>query len=287
MQRRFAWLVGLLGLALVGAGLAMWFWPPRLPSGPDYFPLDIAGLRLWARADQAKTIPDPQGGSLKVVGTQVVLWIESPRELGPVLFQVRGRLERVEVRSASKAEEFEPPPVEGEARFFLEWQPEKPRRHPDRPGFFYELTLSLSGSSAELPATGDGTSIALIGSRAHLDRDLYSVEWLGCGAPEEVLAGEEFLALARMKNTSAHAWPHQGNARVRLAARWKSAREESGPRADLEATVESGDEASRWLAVRAPDRPGRHILELDLFHQPVASFSSKRAPTCQAEVLVR
>jgi hypothetical protein len=214
-----------------------------------------------------------------------VVWLESSRRLGPVLFQVRGEPQAVEVSSGGSREEFRPRSSGSDTNLFMEWQPGEPRRYGSRPeSFFYRLALSFP----ERTAGGEDPRLAFLGTRELLDRDYYVVEWRGCGAPETVRPGEEFPVLARFANTSPHAWPHRGAARVRLAARWVR---DDGPeeevRADLAAPVEPGAELARWLRLRAPERPGRHTLELDLEFEPLASFSEKGAAACRASVAVQ
>lgn len=282
-------MVGLLALLLFGTGLGLWLWPTPLPQAPDFFAIEGSEFRLWARGDQVEVLSSLQGDLLKAREAEMDLWIESPRELGPLVFQVSGRLSRAEVRSGGESRGFEPPPSDGKARFFLEWQPEKARQDPDRTGFFYPLVFSFSGPSVSQPE--ETVTIALIGSRAFLDRDLYGVDWLGCGLPNAVVAGGEFLALAHARNISTEIWPDQGHARVRLAARWHGvggeAIGEAGPRVELEAPVEPGDELTRWLTVQAPETAGRYVLEFDLFFEPLTWFSEREASTCEAEIEVR
>ncbi len=120
---------------------------------------------------------------------------------------------------------------------------------------------------------------------------LYQAAWGGCGAPDSVATGEGFLALARLRNTSPHPWPHRGNARVRLGYRWLdpggSEIDEEVRRQDLEAPVAPGQALESWVRVLAPADPGRYVLELDLAYEPMAWFSERGTETCRVELAVR
>lgn len=271
-----------LALAVLGIGARLW-WPP-LPREPRFFQLEQPPLRLWARADQAA----PDGLELRVLASEVVIWLESPRELGPVLFLLRGSATTVEVRSGHATNTFEPPAAAA-GRLFLEWQPENPRHGRGRPGLFYRFVVRLPElGDDELLA--DAPRIVFLGTRELLDRDLYAPRWPGCGAPATVAAGEEFLALARAVNESPYPWTHRGNARVRLSYRWYEDGEGVDGAAgttDLPRSIAPGEELESWLQVRAPAAPGTYELELDLVLAPLGRFSEHGARTCRTAVAVR
>lgn len=276
------------GLLLLAGGLGVWLWWPPRPEEPRFRPLDLGEVRLWSRPGEV----DIRGQELLVPVPRTVIWLESSDPLGPVLFQVRGRPGTVVVSSRGSERAYRPP-LSGTGAdlrpdLFLEWQPGEPRRYGSRPDAgFYRLALSFPDRTAAGSESGEAPRLAFLGTRERLDRDYYGVEWRGCGVPESVRAGEEVPVLARARNTSPHTWPHEGNARVRLAGRWlRDDGTGSELLTDLEAPVEPGSELVGWLRPRAPDRPGRHTLELDLEFEPLASFSEKGAPTCRAEVAV-
>lgn len=271
---------GISGLALVAVGLSGWLWWPPAPEEPGFRPLDLPEVRLWFRPREAEA----RAEELRIRAPETVVWLESSRRLGPVLFQVGGRPARVVVRSGGSKEEYLAPSSGAGERIFLEWQPDEPRRYRGRPDlYFYRLVLAFPDRAGS--GSGDAPALAFLGTRETLGRDYYRVEWLGCGAPETVRAGEELPVLARARNASPNVWPHRGNARVRLAARWLDGEAPPPPvLTDLGAPVEPGGEVARWLRPRAPDRPGRHTLELDFELEPLARFSEKGAPTCRADV---
>lgn len=142
-----------------------------------------------------------------------------------------------------------------------------------------------------------GGTLAYFGSSRHLERDVYGVEWLGCGLPPRLARGEETLALGRVRNTSPEPWNHRGAVRVRLAHRWHDAGSNTatdgiaadGRRADLPAPLAPGDDVVAWLPLRAPDRPGRYTVVFEPLYENVAWFSDRAPPaavTCRADVLV-
>lgn len=268
----------LCALALA-AGLGWWLWWPPRPEEPGFSRLDLAEARIWSRPDEVEA----RGSELRVTAAEAVIWLESSRRLGPVLFLVRGGPARVVVSSRRSRNEHRPSSG-ADGSLFLEWQPGEPYRYRSRPGrHFHRLLVSFP----ERSGSGDAPSLAFLGTKETLDRDYYGVEWRACGTPEAVRAGEEFLVLARAANTSPHTWPHRGNARIRLAGRWLRQDEPAGEvLTDLAAPVDPGSELVGWLRLRAPESPGRHTLELDLAYEPLASFSEKGAPTCRAEVTV-
>ncbi len=259
-----------------------------------------ATARLWAPSDQAEA----RGDELWLLGGESVeLWLESRVLLPSAVFSLRnlapGNL--VSMRMAGKESEraLDQVPEQG-MTFRLEFEPrgaDKVRR--DRRGLIYYYRLKLETRLGEKPkwrqgiANDDYLGVALyfLGTREFLRRDLYAMEWLACGAPPRVAPEEHFLAVARLRNLSAHSWPDRGPARVRLSYRWLEAGGEEIPhasvRTELPSTVEPGREIASWLSIDAPRAPGSYLLELDPLFENVAWFSS-RGPgtTCRVEVEV-
>ncbi|MCP3957508.1 MAG: hypothetical protein GY719_06615, partial [bacterium] len=256
--------------------------------------------RLWAPADQSEAI----GSDLWTLGGESAeLWIESRAELPPLVFNLRNLAPdnriRVRLGAAEEARDFDQVPPEG-VTWRAQLVPERAtrvRRDSEGPIYYYLLRVDTRlGEKPKwrLEASGNdylGLGLLLLGSPEFLARDVYGVEWLGCGAPPSVAAGEEFLAAARLRNGSGHPWPHQGTARVRLSYHWLDAAGEQahydGLRTELTAGVEPGEQLDAWLQVQAPGEPGRYLLEVDPVFENVAWFSTRNGGvTCRTQVEV-
>lgn len=277
-----------------------------LPELPDYRAWDLSDeLRLWARRDQ---VEERNQGLVVRGGEKVELWLESPRELGSAMVLELASPavpNQVEVEFAGTRESFQVESGENEAG------EDTPRRLSLNPGksavkrwrggrelFFYRLEIETERGERpgwRGPEKGRGPYVGaqfqILGTEEKLGRDLYQLEWLGCGAPREVEVGEEFLALARLRNTSAHPWPIEGPVKVRLGYRWldeegKPVRHRSA-RTDLENQVSSGETLETWQKIIAPGEPGSYALELDAIYEKAAWFSSRGAETCKTSITVR
>ncbi len=264
---------------------------------------DSPTARLWAPADQTQI----RGNELWLLGGESVeLWLENRSELSSVVLQLRNLAShnRVELRIAGQRirRDFDQVPPAG-ISFHLELEPERADRvrrldSTQAPGRIYYYRLRIETRLGEKPKwrqdTGGrdylGVALAVLGTREYLGRDLYAVEWLGCGAPAQVAPGEEFLAAARLRNSSDHGWPHPGPARVRLSYRWLAGGLEvatPSERTDLPAPVAPGQDFASWVLVRAPRAPGSYQLEIDPLFENVAWFSSRDPDaTCRVDVEV-
>lgn len=131
-----------------------------------------------------------------------------------------------------------------------------------------------------------GLGLAVLGPPDWLERDVFAVRWLTCGAPENAPVGGEIRALARLVNASDETWPATGAARVRLGYRWfdESGRERGGDRVDLRAPVAPGEEVTTWLAVAAPGEPGRFDLQVEPIFENVAWFADRGVEPCRRVV---
>ncbi len=305
-----------LGVVVPGAGVHAHTRNPPLSLLPFEYPtlghasgfhrLELHGLgnggpaRLWASADQGKT----HGDELWLLGGESVeLWLESRVQVSSAIFMLRNLAagNRVSMRMAGheEARDLEEVPPEG-LSFRLEFEPEdadKVRR--DAAGnvtWYYRLNVETRLGESPRWRQGSardylGVAIAFLGSREHLDRDLYAAEWLGCGAPPRVVPGEEFLAAGRLRNLSRENWPHLGPARVRLSYRWLDAGGAEVPhasaRTELTGAVLPGATLASWISAVAPRAPGTYTLELDPLFENVAWFSTKaEGTTCEVKVEV-
>lgn len=279
---------------------------PALPRAPGFFSLPLHGFDdpagseplLWAPADQT----DLFGDVLWLTGTESVeLWLESRRELPPTVLSLRNLApgNRIRLRHAGTTQErqLEDLPPEG-ITFQLALEPEASRIRRDSKGPIYFYRLAVSTRLGEKPkwrleaATPDylGVAIAVLGSREVLSRDLFHPEWIACAVPPQAHAGEELQAVVRLRNRSSHPWPNQGPARVRLSYHWRDANGErlalGGLRSELPERVEPGQDVTAWMAVQAPETPGRYQFEADALYENVAWFSRRAAATCRAEIEV-
>ena len=278
---------------------------PSLGEAPGFHQVELHGLgpaaraRLWAPADQSKMLAD----LWLLGGESVELWIESRVELPPVAFNLRnlaaGNHILVDLGGSSQSRRFENLPPVG-VTFRLQFEPRRATRvrHDDAgPIYYYRMRVKTRlGEKPKWrlgPSGGDylGVEVSFLGPLEFLDQDLYALDWIGCGAPPRVAAGEEFLAVARLRNRSAQTWPHRGGARVRLSYRWLDDAGEpvasDSRRTELQSDVEPGRQLASWLSVQAPRKPGRYLLEIDPLFENVAWFSRRNGGvTCRAEVEV-
>ncbi len=289
-----------LGVVVPGAGIhahtrnlplsLLPFEYPALGRAPGFHRLELHGTggaspaRLWAPADQAEI----RGDELWLLGGEPVeLWLESRTEVPSAVFLLRNLAagNRVSMRMAGheEARDLDQVPAGG-LSFRLEFEPQPDKVRRDAGGQVHYYRLRLKTRVGEKPRWRQGSApdylgvtLAFLGTREFLGRDLYASEWLGCGVPPRVAPGEEFLAAGRLRNLSAHGWPHLGPARVRLSYRWLDAGGEEIPhasaRTELPGIIEPGGELASWISIVAPRAPGNYTLELDPLFENVAWFS--------------
>lgn len=95
--------------------------------------------------------------------------------------------------------------------------------------------------------------------------------------PESMVAGREYSLRLVLHNTNGRVWTSQATPPVRIAYHWFTEDEPdrealvwNGSRTELRA----GEGLSQCVVqVRAPDRPGRYLLQIDLVEEGVAWFS--------------
>jgi len=290
--------VGIAVVALAAAGMILWLRRPEpLPAEPRYLALELPGdVCLWAPADQAEL----EENALRIRGGEnVALWLESPNQLPSAVFAVDNPADHpiaVDFGNARSTITFDQVAANASRRLLV--QPQRPDRLRSAPQattssttYLYRLEVRAPGGEQD-PASGEpGITLRFLGTREFLEQDLYALAWDGCGAPSPVTVGEEFLAIARLRNLSAHPWRHRGEVRVRLSYHWLRA--DGGEvvgdrlRTELRTTVEPGAELVSWQRVRAPQEPGRYLLELDPIFENVAWFSARNGGMrCRAEVEV-
>lgn len=271
-----------------------------LPGLPGYQRFALPDGTLWSRYDQVTLM----GEDLWLLGgEEVELWFESDSEAPRAAVDLRNLADpqRLEVSFDDQTQvlDYADLPPRGESRRLeLDLAPPN-RRLRSAAGeevLLHRLEIdSERGASPSWSGLGrhhyTGAVLTWLGEPERLQRDLYAAEWLGCGAPQQVEAGELFLALSRLRNASPHPWPAQGGARVRLAYHWLDVEGEmvvrDGLRTELSGEIEPGEVATLWQTVEAPDEPGSYLLELEPIFERVSWFADRDpAASCRAEVEV-
>jgi hypothetical protein len=267
---------------------------------PGYQGQVVGGSWFVGRKDQYR----PHGSTLWVVGgTDAELWWATSEPLGEEVLRVTTPAlpNRVEVTLADLHREVVFGPA-GSPRRQLELPPPEPSAVRWRDGgrvYFYRLQVHTK-QGEEVPVDPQdseaghyflGADLAFMGPPANLRADVYRVRWERCSIPPRMAAGTEARISARLRNESQVAWPARGLPAVHLAYHWRDAGggvvEWEGERWRLPRSVAPGESATVTGSVRAPERPGRYLLELDLVYERVSWFSGRGADTCRGEVRVR
>lgn len=272
-----------------------------LPRLADHQSLPVPGGRLWSRTDQVTLRADELW---LLGGERVELWLEQRTALADAVLDLRDLASSHVIELDLAGEDIQLDFVnvgeQGEHRR-LELTPTAPSvalRDGDETVFLYRLAITTKkGENLAWRKEGHrfhhtGAVLTYLGSQEELERDLYQLEWLGCGAPSEVRRDETFRALARLRNTSEHSWPARGAARVRLSYHWLDENGDKevweGTRTELEKAVPPTDIVAQWLDVTAPATPGNYILELEPLFERVTWFSGRNPRAgCRAEIEVR
>lgn len=269
-----------------------------LRNVPGYHRIPLGDFRMIGRRDQFL----PLGENLWVRGAdRSELYLVAGEPIETVVFQVgspapRNRIE-IELGDASQAVETKA----GEA-YRIELKPGGPTRTwKVQAGMLYAYRMVVSPRTGrirhwtrELPPESCsyfvsnktveenffvGAELTYLGSGAGLDADLYGVRWGTTVVPEQVRAGETFTVITRLFNRSRTAWPVRGGARVRLSYHWRTLDGQKvvweGERTDLPEPVPPGGRVSVRQQVKAPDTPGRYVLEIDPVFEKVSWFSER------------
>jgi hypothetical protein len=96
--------------------------------------------------------------------------------------------------------------------------------------------------------------------------------------PESMVTGREYSLRMVVHNTSGRVWTSRAEPPVNIAYHWFT---EASPESDAvlwesnRSVLRAGDGLSQCLVqVRAPDRPGRYLLQIDLVEEGVSWFSA-------------
>ena len=98
--------------------------------------------------------------------------------------------------------------------------------------------------------------------------------------PNYLDPGQEFEVEVEVKNTSMSFWEREGSRRTNLGTHWINRDTGEmiiwdGNRGLLDEDVEHGQEAIVKITIKAPDEPGRYILQYDMAHEGVTWFSEQ------------
>jgi SAM-dependent methyltransferase len=120
------------------------------------------------------------------------------------------------------------------------------------------------------------------GENARLVQGPYDAEYVAYSGPRVLAAGAEAVASLTLRNRSWNAWTSDGGGRVFASYHWLDRRRKivvrDGVRSPLPRPLAPGDECGVAIRLRAPDRPGRYLLALDLVDEGTAWFSDAGVP---------
>jgi len=102
----------------------------------------------------------------------------------------------------------------------------------------------------------------------------------GGNTPNYLDPGQEYEVEVRVKNTGMSFWERKGKRRMNLGTHWINRDtgeivEWDGNRGLLDRDIEHGQEALIKITIKAPDEPGRYILQYDMAHEGVTWFSEQ------------
>ncbi len=109
----------------------------------------------------------------------------------------------------------------------------------------------------------------------------YGAEYYdGSKTPNYVEPGQEFEVTVKVRNSGFLTWRPSGDERVALGTHWidRDTREVikwDGDRGLLDNEISYAEQAEVDIKIKAPDKPGKYILQYDMVHERVAWFSEK------------
>lgn len=158
------------------------------------------------------------------------------------------------------------------------------------------LPSTLTPALARLLLALAVSSLAPPASAGQSPPDRYRVGWEG-SVPREWETLQTQAVSVTVRNQSPTVWldpkhshPSQtGHNAIRLTYCWRpsSAAHCRQDRADLAAPLPPGDAAPLTIVVRAPEEPGRYVLEMELVEEFVAYFRDAGGATLATETIVR
>jgi LCP family protein required for cell wall assembly len=109
----------------------------------------------------------------------------------------------------------------------------------------------------------------------------YSAQYDDEGStPNSLKAGQEFETQVTVRNNGFLEWNIEGSSKIRLGTHWLNRDTQEvviwdGDRGLLPEDVSHAEEATVEINIKAPDTPGRYILQYDMVHEGVTWFSEK------------
>lgn len=284
-----------------------------LRNVPGYESALVGGIRFQGRRDQFL----PQGDGFWVAAAdRAEIWLASWEPLSSAAFRVRNLASHNHIRFALAGQveqldyaEVAPTGEERELRFTL-GEPTRTTVRRGVPTYYYRLDVLAERGEVRVftlhapPARSTffahnpqwdenffvGASFTYLGPVEALDRDVYGVAWEACEAPPVARVGSTFTVRSRVRNTSSSPWSAQGAAAlIKLAYHWRQPDGTmailDGVRTALPTDVAAGELLDADQTVRAPDTPGRYLLEVDLLYEFVSWFADRTGgKTCRVEV---
>jgi hypothetical protein len=149
-----------------------------------------------------------------------------------------------------------------------------------------------AGKEAGTPAAAPGAAAAR--PSAPLPDNGFRATLNVANPPARLAPGETATLTVKVKNASDVAWPLGGRPgdgffQVNLGDHWKDAEGKEvkvDERIAMPHAVGPGEEVERLLVVKAPDKPGDYVLELDVVQEGVAWFSQKGSQPLKLNVKV-
>ncbi len=282
---------------------------------PGYARVNLGSVQIRGRDDQVM----PRGESVWLRGADdSQLWLVSLEPLDDLLFSVTSPAATNTVDlslGGARSHLVFRPGVPGGPTRLVELTPGGPTRYHWSQGvrlYVYRLDASIATGAVHkytflappkrcdyFPYTPSweasfyvGAEVTFLGDRERLERNVYSVAWQGARVPARVAAGSEFIAVARLANTSRATWPASGPVRVNLSYHWLGPDGRTvireGVRSPLPRDVPAGERTVVRQTIEAPPTPGTYTLVLEPLYEHVSWFEPRagRSATWRATVQV-
>jgi hypothetical protein len=166
------------------------------------------------------------------------------------------------------------------------------------PALALACALTLAGCGEDRPGGGAGTpappGAAAARPPAPLPDNGFRATLTVANPPTKLAPGEPATLTVKVRNSSDVAWPLGGRPgdgffQVNLGDHWLGADGKEvkvDERIAMPHAVGPGEEVERQLVIKAPDKPGDYVLELDVVQEGVAWFSQKGSQPLKLNVKV-
>lgn len=273
---------------------------------PGYTKEGIGGVFFMGRKDVVR----PRGKALWIRGaTSAELWLQSFEPLDKLTFRVKSVAEENEVTLRTEGDERQVSfGAAGTPASLVHLEPSGPTRiRVDRGKRIWAYRMEVDTETGEVCTWSEedpaprcdgywpnrswtdsfyvGAELLYLPRPELLGADVFGVEWGSIEAPARAAADEELRISVELRNTSGVTWPAEPPVRVALGHWWsRLGSRDSRPKRErqgLGRPVGPGEEVLLTLETRAPQEPGRYILELDLVFEHVAWFSRRSGDETQ------